>query len=313
MREPAEILPLNERMTVMNRDEYEVLLAILDEGSLTAAARSLGRTLQSVSRAIAKLERDLNATLFHRTTRRVQPTAACLKFAARIRPALGEIDAARDELVDHATQLRGSIRVGAPTAFGAEFVAPLVAQFLSIHESVRIELVLAEQHLDLAKANIDLAVRLGHLPDSTLRAKQVGTLRRVVFGTPEYFASHGYPAHPSELALHDCMLRQHPLRETWTFNRAGGSVEVAGRFRSTSALACNAAAAAGAGIGRAPSFQVQKLLDAGQVVTALDSFEPEPVPVHLVWTGGRSVPRRVRTLIDFLAARLVPGKGDGVI
>jgi DNA-binding transcriptional LysR family regulator len=300
-------------MTGMNRDEYEVLLAILDEGSLTAAARSLGRTLQSVSRAIASLERDLNTTLFHRTTRRVQPTAACLKFAARIRPALGEIDAARDELVDHATQLRGSIRVGAPTAFGAEFVSPLVAQFLTIHENVRVELVLAEQHLELTKANIDLAVRLGRLPDSSLRAKQVGTLRRVVFGTPEYFASHGYPIHPSELALHDCILRQHALRETWTFNHTGGAVEVAGRFRSTSALACNAAAAAGAGIGRAPIFQVQKLLDVGQVVTVLDSFEPEPVPVHLVWAGGRSVPRRVRTLIDFLAARLVAGKGEGVI
>jgi len=182
-------------MTGMNKDEYEVLLAILDEGSLTAAARSLGRTLQSVSRAIAALERELNTILFHRTTRRVEPTAACLKFAARIRPALGEISAARDELVDQATQLRGSIRVGAPTAFGAEFVSPILATFLAIHESVRAELVLAEQHLDLAKADIDLAVRLGRLPDSNLRAKQVGTLRRVVFGTPSYFAARGYPIH----------------------------------------------------------------------------------------------------------------------
>ncbi|WP_341315941.1 LysR substrate-binding domain-containing protein [Paraburkholderia sp. IMGN_8] len=296
----------------MNRDEYEVLLAIIDEGSLTAAARSLGRTLQSVSRAIAALERDLNTTLFHRTTRRVQPTAACLKFAARLRPALGEIEAARDEIVEHATQLRGGIRVGAPTAFGAEFVSPLVAQFLAIHENVRAELVLAEQHLDLAKANIDLVVRLGHLPDSNLRARQVGTLRRVVFGSPAYFVSHGYPVHPSELAAHDCILRQHAVHETWKFNRAGGAVEVAGRFRSASALACNTAAAAGAGIGRAPIFQVQKLLDAGQVVTVLDAFEPEPVPVHLLWAEGRPVPRRVRALIDFLAARLASGTGAGV-
>ncbi|PRZ49729.1 LysR family transcriptional regulator [Paraburkholderia fungorum] len=296
-------------MTGMNKDEYEVLLAILDEGSLTAAARSLGRTLQSVSRAIAALERELNTILFHRTTRRVEPTAACLKFAARIRPALGEISAARDELVDQATQLRGSIRVGAPTAFGAEFVSPILATFLAIHESVRAELVLAEQHLDLAKADIDLAVRLGRLPDSNLRAKQVGTLRRVVFGTPSYFAARGYPIHPSDLASHDCILRQHAERETWTFNRAGGAVEVTGRFRSASALACNAAAAAGAGIGRAPIFQVQKLLDAAQVVTVLDAFEPEPVPVHLVWSAGRPVARRIRALIDFMAARLVSGTG----
>lgn len=288
----------------MSRDEYEVLLAIIDDGSLTAAAKSLGRTLQSVSRTLAAIEGDLNATLFHRTTRRVEPTAACLKFAAKIRPAVHAIRTAREEVADLAKELRGSIRVGAPTTFGADFVAPIIAQFLQAHANIRVELLLDERHVDLAHHDIDIAIRLGRLPDSNLRAKPIGALRRVVFGAPHYFELHGWPAHPSDLATHECILRQDTKRETWTFNRAGGSVDVTGRFRSPNATACNQAALAGAGIGRAPIFQVQSLLDSGAVVTVLDAFEPAPAPMHLVWLSGRTIPRRVRTLIDFLAVRL---------
>jgi DNA-binding transcriptional LysR family regulator len=285
-------------------DDYAVLLAVIDEGSLTAAAKSLGRSLQSVSRGLASLEQELNVSLFHRTTRRVQPSAACLAFAARIRPAVNEIRAARDELADHTTQLRGAIRIGAPTAFGAECVTLLLAEFLRTHANVSTELVLSEQHMNLASEKIDLAVRLGRLPDSNLRSRQVGALRRVVFGAPAYFAGHGYPPHPSDLVDHECLLRQDPARETWAFANGAGPVEVRGRPRSASAQACNSAAASGGGIARAPLFQVSAWVEAGKVEIVLADFEPEPVPVHLVWTAGRSAPRRVRVLIDFLAARL---------
>lgn len=285
-------------------EDYAVLLAVVDHGSLTAAAASLGRSLQSVSRSLAAIEKQLNVVLFKRTTRRVHPTPACLAFVTRIRPAVREIGAARDELVEQNAQLRGAIRVAAPTSFGAQYVAPALAAFLRLHANVSSELVLSERHVDLASDAIDVALRLGKLPDSSLRARQIGELRRVVFGAPAYFSEHGYPSHPLDLMNYDCLLRRGKLRETWEFGADGLAVEVRGRFYSSSAHACNMAAASGFGIARAPLWQVRDLVDAKKVEVVLAEFEPEAAPVHLVWAAGRSLPRRIRALIDFLAENI---------
>jgi DNA-binding transcriptional LysR family regulator len=200
-----------------NGEDYEVLLAVADHGSLTAAAASLGRSLQSVSRALAALERQLNVTLFNRTTRRVYPTAACIAFIDRIRPAVREIAAARELLVDHGQQLRGAIRLAAPTWFGTQYAVPAVAEFLRMHSGVSIELVLSERHVDLAGDAIDVSLRLGTLPASDLKAKRVGTLRRVIFGAPSYLAARGYPSAPADLANHECLLRKSTENEAWLF------------------------------------------------------------------------------------------------
>lgn len=285
-------------------DDYEVLLAVIDHGSLTAAARSLGRSLQAVSRSLASIEQQLNVSLFTRTTRRVHPTAACLAFANRVRPALREIHSARDELIEQNVQLRGAIRTAAPSSFGVQYVVPSVSAFMGIRAGVSVELLFSEKHVDLASEGIDLAVRLGSLPDSNLRARQVAEFRRVVFAAPEYLAARGYPVDPSDLAKHECILRKDPLRDVWEFGADSRSVEVHGRLRANDADACNMAAAAGHGIARAPLWQVRGLVDSGALEVVLAEFEPKPVPVHLVWVAGRSLPRRVRALIDFLAERI---------
>lgn len=285
-------------------EDYVVLLAVVDHGSLTAAAAALGRSLQSISRSLAAIERQLNVVLFNRTTRRVHPTPGCLAFVNRIRPAVCEIGAAREELVEQHVQLRGAIRIAAPTSFGAQYVAPALAAFLRVHANVSSELILSERHVDLASEAVDVALRLGKLPDSSLRARQVGELRRVVFGAPAYFAERGYPAHPRDLVNYECLLRRGKLREIWEFGAEGQVVEVRGRFYSSSADACNMAAAAGFGIARAPLWQVRNLFEAKQVEVVLAGFEPEAAPVHLVWATGRALPRRVRTLIDFLAENI---------
>lgn len=285
-------------------DDYEVLLAVIDHGSLTAAARSLGRSLQAVSRSLASIEQQLNVSLFTRTTRRVYPTAACLAFASRIRPALREIHSARDELIEQNVQLRGAIRIAAPSSFGVQYVVPSVTAFMGIHAGVSAELLFSEKHVDLAGEGIDLAVRLGSLPDSNLRARQVADFRRVLFAAPEYLAARGYPVDPSDLAKHECILRKDPLRDVWEFGADSRSVEVHGRLRANDADACNMAAAAGHGIARAPLWQVRGLVDSGALEVVLAEFEPKPVPVRLVWVAGRSLPRRVRALIDFLAERI---------
>lgn len=285
-------------------DDYEVLLAVIDHGSLTAAARSLGRSLQAISRSLASIERQLNITLFTRTTRRVSPTPACLTFARRIRPALREIHLARDELIEQNVQLRGSIRVAVPSSFGARYVVAPITAFMGIHAGVTVELLFSERHADLADEVIDLAVRLGKLPDSNLKARVVAEFRRVLVAAPEYLIARGYPVDPSDLTKHECIIRKHPLREVWEFGMDGRVVEVHGRLRANDADACNMAAAAGHGIARAPMWQVRGLVDSGAVEIVLAEFEPKPIPVHLVWVAGRSLPRRVRVLIDFLAERI---------
>jgi DNA-binding transcriptional LysR family regulator len=287
-----------------NGEDYDVLLAVADHGSLIAAAASLGRSLQSVSRALATLERQLNVTLLNRTTRRVYPTAACVAFVERIRPAVREIAAARELLADQGQQLRGAIRLAAPTWFGTQYAVPAVAEFLRMHGGVSIELVLSERHIDLAGDAIDVSLRLGTLPPSHLKAKRIGTLRRVIFGAPSYFATHGYPKAPSDLAKHECLLRKSTEHEAWVFGPDGETVTVTGRFRSSHAQACNLAAAAGLGIARAPLWQVQEYVNAASVELVLTEFEPEPAPIHLVWTSGRALPKRVRALVDFLAVRI---------
>jgi DNA-binding transcriptional LysR family regulator len=285
-------------------DDYEVLLAVIDHGSLTAAAKSLGRSLQAISRSLASIEHQLNVSLFTRTTRRVVPTRACLAFVSRIRPALSEIHSARDELIEQNLQLRGSIRVAAPSSFGVQYVVPQITAFMARHAGVSVELLFSERHVDLASEGIDLAVRLGELPDSNLRARRVTEFRRVLFASREYLIARGYPVDPSDLANHECILRKDPLRDIWAFGTDERPVQVHGRLRANDAAACNMAAAAGHGIARAPLWQVRSLVDSGAVDVVLAEFEPKPVPVHLVWVAGRSLPRRVRALIDFLAERI---------
>ncbi|MDE2288937.1 MAG: LysR family transcriptional regulator [Burkholderiales bacterium] len=285
-------------------DDYEVLLAVLDHGSLTAAAKSLGRSLQAVSRALAGIERQLNVSLFTRTTRQVHPTPACLAFARRIRPAMREINAARDELIEQNVQLRGAIRVAAPSTFGAQYLVGTIAEFMGIHAGVSVELIFSERHADLAKEGIDLAVRLGNLPDSDLKARRVAEFRRVLFASPKYLAARGHPREPSDLTKHECILRKDPRHDVWEFGADGRAVEVHGRLRANAADACSKAAAAGHGIARAPLWQVRDMVESGAVEVVLAEFEPKPVPVHLVWLAGRSLPRRVRGLVDFLAERI---------
>lgn len=289
-------------MTRANED-YALLLAVVDHGSLTAAADALGRSLQSVSRTLAAIEQSLNMSLFVRTTRRVQPTAACLAFVNRIRPAVREIEAAREELNEQQVQLRGAIRMAAPPAVGARFAAPAVAAFLRMHGALSCELQLSEQHVDLAAEGIDLALRLGALPASNLRARRVGALRRVLFGAPAYFAARGYPNVPADLAAHDCVVRMGG-DDVWQFGRNVQPVTVRGRFRATTADACVAAALAGCGIARVPLWQIQAQVEAGRAEIVLADYEPQPVAAHLVWPMGKTLPRRVRALIDHLVETL---------
>lgn len=287
-------------------DDYRVFVAIMEQGNLTAAARHLRRSLQTVSRSLQALERELGVELIQRTTRRAQPTAAGLAFHTRIRAALADIDLARSELAEHGARIDGTLRIGGSTQFSAPYLVPLVAAFMERYPDVTVELVVADQHVDLQREKLDATVRLGELAPSRLHARQLGTLRMLTVGAPGYFARHGRPRKPSELGRHDCIARRgNGTGQRWEYRRGNRreSVEVRGRFSADNAAACNAAAVAGLGIAVAALWQVRPLLDQGRLETVLDDWQLPGLPLHVVWPPGRQLPARTRAFIDFAAAR----------
>ncbi|PLP60457.1 LysR family transcriptional regulator [Mesorhizobium loti] len=287
--------------------DVEAFLAIVERGNLSAAARHLGRSLQAVSRSLATLEKSVGVELVRRTTHKTQPTEAGHDFYRRVKPALLEIAEARTEAGNRSAEPSGLLRVGGPELFGPSYLIPVVARFMELHPKLEVELSLSNRFVDLAQEGIDLAIRIGELPDSDLKARRLGAMRRVVFGAPSYFGKHGRPRHPSELAQHPCVFRNTDRDAgAWQFRDGGKSltVKVDRRLHLDNAAASHAAVAVGLGIGRVPLWQIQDLVDSNTVEVILEDFEQPAVPVHIVWPVARLPLAKTRLFIDFLAANL---------
>ena len=251
---------------------YAAYVAVIECGNLTAAARRLGRSLQAVSRLLADLEQALGVQLIARTTRSCRPTAAGERFYERIRTVLADIDLARNEVVASAVEIDGSLRIGAPNQFGVRHLVPALAAFMARYPALNVELVLSDQLVDPQAAGLDLVLRFGHPADSTLRQHRLGTVRRVIYGAPGYFAQHGRPLHPRDLRRHECIVRSGVRgAETWRFHDKQGAlaVRVNGRFRSDSIAACCEAAIQGAGVGRGLLHQVREAVGQGRLEVVL--------------------------------------------
>jgi DNA-binding transcriptional LysR family regulator len=288
-------------------DDLATFIAIVDEGSQTAAARLLGRPLQSVNRSLTALERSMGVELIQRTTRRSSPTEAGLAFCRRIKPALAEIADARQEAAKKRAALSGLLRIGAPVQFAPAYVAPAICDFMVRHPRMEVELKPSDREVDIVDDELDLAVRIRHLADSTLRVRRLGELRVVVFGAPAYFARHGKPRHPRELTHHECVVRMvdgHP--EPWSF-RVGGQrrlVRVNGRFRTDSIPVTTAVVLHGLGLGIGPLWQIRSHLDQGLIEIVLEEFEAAKLPINAVLPPTRMPIAKTRAFIDVLADHL---------
>ncbi|AVG41170.1 LysR family transcriptional regulator [Achromobacter insolitus] len=288
-------------------EDLEAFIHIAETGSLTKAARLLNRSLQAVSRSLAALEQDVGVQLVHRSTRHCALSEAGETFFLRVKPAVAEIGEARLEVADRRTAPSGLLRVGAPILFGPDFLVPVIAQYMQAYPQVEVDLQLTDSFTDLSSAGLDLVVRIADLPDSGLQGRRLGTLRRVVFGARSYFEQHGRPSHPSELRQHACIVRtvdQHPGQWVFQIDGKRRAVGVRGPFRTNTMAAIYRAVSAGLGIGYSPLWQIKHLLDAGQVETILEDFEPKPVPIHALWQENRLPPAKVRAFVDHLVERL---------
>lgn len=284
-------------------DELAVLVTIVDEGSLAAAARRLRRSAPSVTRVLAALEDRAGTRLLERTTRQLAPTEAGLALAGRARALLSEYADAMNDLV--AAPVRGQIRVAASVPFGRLHVANIVNTFLAAYPDTRVDLILNDRYVDLIDEGVDVAVRVGALADSTLVARKVGSMQGLaVVASPGYLKRRGVPQRPADLARHDIIFATiHQRPSEWRFGAGGRGTVV----RFTPKLAVNdvqtqiVAARAGLGVARVSPYQVAAELKAGKLVRLLESWEPEPQPVHLVTPNARVSPK-VRAFMDFAAA-----------
>lgn len=289
-------------------EDLDTFIAIVESGSLTAAARRLGRPVQSVSRALSSLEASVGVELLRRTTRQLSPTEAGAEFYQRVQPAVAEINEARLEAGSKLVEPSGLLRVAAPTFFAPPYIIPAAAAFMERYPKVELDIRLSGRFVDLVEERLDLAIRIGELRDSGLKAKRLGELRRVFFASPAYLAKHGCPSHPRELSRHQCVVRSEgPPHVRWPYLDEGVAkeIQVTGRFRSdNSGPMMRAAALAGVGIGFSPLWQILDLVDNGQLELILVDFEPPPAPIHALWQGRKLLPAKTRLFIDVVADHL---------
>jgi DNA-binding transcriptional LysR family regulator len=286
-------------------DELAVLVAVLETGSLAAAGRRLRRSPPAVTRTIAALEHRVGARLVERTTRRLAATEAGLALANRARTMLDDYAGAIQMPAQAA--LRGILRITAPVVFGRRHVTPCVLAFQTDNPDLRVELELADRNLDLIEEGLDLAIRIGPLADSTLVARRVGAVRRLLVASPAYISAHGMPLKPADLSSHATIVSfsRGGLLE-WRFRDGGRNrvVRLTPRLLVTDIEAMLLAARSGHGVARALSYQVVEELQSGTLVRLLADFEPEPEPVHLVLPSGGMIRPSTRTFAEFAAKYL---------
>jgi len=284
-----------------------LLVAAVDAGSQSAAARKLRIPPATMSRKLSDLESHLGARLLVRSARRLALTDAGRAYVEACKRILEDVAEAERAAVGEYRSPRGQLLVTAPVVFGRLHVLPIVNAFLTSHGEIDVRLMLVDQVVNLVEERVDVAVRIGDLPDSSLVASRVGTVRRVACGSPTYLARRGTPRSPDDLRDHDCITFEAiASAEEWKFvaDRFESIIPVHSRLAVNTAEAAIDAAIAGAGITRALSYQVADELRLGTLVLVLQEFEPPAWPVSLVYAGGRYLPLKVRAFLDFVAPRL---------
>ena len=285
----------------------EAFVAVVEAGSFTAAADRLDIAKSAVSRRIAELEDRLGAQLLLRTTRRISQTAAGQAFYARSVQILADLDEAESAVAEAHGELVGRLRVALPLSFGVRHMCEPIADFCHRHPRVAFELDLNDRRVDIVEEGADLAIRIGHLSDSSLIARRLFESRLVVCASPDYLERHGVPASPEELAEHDCLVYSNvadPGR--WRYSDADGSersIDVNVAMQVSSGDFIVESAARGLGVAMQPAFIAGDAIGRGELVPILTDVVWPVTPAWAVYPPARHLSARVRAFIDFIAER----------
>ena len=285
-------------------EAMSILLAAAETGSLSAAGRRLGKPLTTISRKMSELEAHLNVRLLNRTGRKLTLTDAGQSYAQAAKRILEDVREAERSTSGEYAEPKGDLVITTSLILGRQHVLPIIAEFLKVNPGVNVQLLLSNRVANMMEEPVDLAIRVGDRPDSSLIAIHLGSTRRVVCGSPAYFREHGIPKTPAELRAHDCVtIGGFMSPTTWTF-KSGKSVPIRSRLVVSTAEAALDAAIAGVGIASALSYQLPAAIRKGQLEIVLAKFEPEPMSVDMLYVGGRLMPRKLRAFCDFAAPRL---------
>lgn len=292
-------------------DRYQAMttfVRVVETGSFSAAARQLNVGQPAVSKTVAQLEGRLQVSLLTRSTHRLTPTEAGMRFYERAKAAIREADEAELAARGAGTGLSGCLRVSAATTFARLYILPLLPRFLDAHPELEIDVVLDDRVIDLIAEGIDVSLRMGALPDSSAVARKLATGGRSVFATPAYLARAGEPRSPADLAAHETIIYTQ-LTDAWSFTRAGteASVTMRGRVRVNAAEGLRAAVLADMGLTIGSDWMFGPELASGAVVRVLQDWSLPPIEIWAVFPGGRMASAKARAFANFVEAAL-----DGV-
>jgi len=284
-----------------------VFVAVAEEESFAGGARRLAMSPPAVTRAVAALEDRLGVKLLNRTTRFVRATDAGQRYLEDARRIIGEADEADEAAAGLNAEPRGHLAVTAPALFGKLYVLPGIVDFLQRYPAMEVSALFLDRVVNLLEEGLDVGVRIGELPDSSMRALRVGYVRRVLCASPDYLDKHGMPQNPAELSGHNIVSASavSPSIE-WKFGQGSGltAVRVKPRLTVTTNDAAIEAAVLGFGITRLLSYQVVPQLVSGQLKILLSEFEPAPMPIHVLHREGRYASAKVRSFVDLIAVGL---------
>jgi DNA-binding transcriptional LysR family regulator len=278
---------------------------VVETGSFARAAERMGLSKPVLSRRVARLEDQLGARLLTRTARGAQPTDIGQSYYARAANILTELEAAQEVVAEAVTQIAGPIRLTGPLSFGVQYLAPALAEFMREHPRIELDVEFDDRTVDLAGGGYDLAVRIGKLADSSLIARRIAPVRKVLVGSPDYLSRHGRPQRPADLADHQILFY---ANEQWRF-RVGTrweTIRLSPILRSNNGEMLRAAAEAGQGLCALPSFIASPAIADGGLEVLLRDFPLEEGALHAVMPPGRATTARVRALVDFLVKRFGP-------
>ncbi|KJS38688.1 MAG: LysR family transcriptional regulator [Rhodospirillaceae bacterium BRH_c57] len=290
-----------DKLTAMS-----VFTRVVERGSFTAAAEELRLSRAMTSKHVQDLEAHLGVGLLNRTTRRVSLTEEGRLYHALCVQILADITEAEQSVAERQAEPQGTLRLNTAVSFGTHHIAPAIVDFTTLHPRVRVDMTLVDRVVDLVDEGYDLAIRIGTLASSSLIARRLAPCRLVVCASPEYLARSGRPAHPADLADHNCLGYTYgALTDTWRFIGPGGEVAVpiSGNLQINNGDALRSAALRGHGVVLLPTFIIGPDLKAGTLERVLPDYAPPDMGIHAVYPPGRHLPAKVRSFIDFLAQR----------
>lgn len=287
--------------------EMQVFAAVAQDQGFSAAARRLGMSAASVTRAVAALEKRIGTLLLTRTTRSVHLSEAGQRYLEDCRRILAEVQEAEDSAAGSHAEPRGQLTITAPVLFGDLFVTPVMVSYLTQFPEVCINGLLVDRVVSMVEEGIDVAVRIGELPDSNQHAIRVGEVRRVICASPQFLEAHGRPTHPQDLTRAAVIATSAiGQMKSWPFLEAGAPLNVRPepRLVVTANQAAITAACLGLGFTRVLSYQVASKVASAELEIVLADFELPPLPIHVVYQGGRNAPARIRSFVDFTVKAL---------